>query len=858
MKFNHIIKTTGFSRITFELNYRILENDFLTNAITELFNILYANTDSSRKFFIVIKLELESGTYKTLGKGRVIDGSQLSLYTEYILGLISMRGNDYTDSKVNKLIFNYFIIEKDREQYYSKNWSGLNGNDNKYVLFELDKINHYLPNNRDYLTWGKVALNTPELVIVYGSKGENYSIYPDRVEVYKNGQLMFSFVDSDFREGIWTRKMNESTFYLKDGEVVLTVTDKKTKYLKPLDVKKQKAIKIATFDIETLLKDGEMVPFLYSMYDGKDRFSWFTSSPQPLFDQLLRRKYTGYHVYAHNLSSFDAVFILKYIASLKNNYKVNIIKRDSNIIAIKIVNRKKNISITIKDSYLLLPASLNSLSTSFKCKDPKKVMPILSSTNNPSGKFYIQADLSSFTKEVVNYTDFKLWKSAIKDYCEVDCISLYQVLANFKDLVYENWQVNIEDYPTTPSLAFAIFRSHYLEDNTIPLTHDDVFKFIKTSFTGGSTEMYKPQGENIYVYDVNALYPSEMKKNEFPVGQIKQFHGDISIINPKYWIADVIAETKSDLHAPYLQIHHETDAGIRTVSPNGSFRMRIHSPEYYNALKDYNFSVNYGYFFDSKPLFSEYVDQMYNLRMQYPKGDPLNLIAKLLMNSLFGRFAMKPSYEAQMFCSFDELKSLLQNNKFELLDFIDLDEDGYFTTYLDTESQEDSLNVSIGIASAISAYGRVFMSQFKNNPDINNLYGDTDSLHTDKPLPDYLVGNELGKFKLEHVFKEVVYLAPKVYAGITTDGEYICKIKGYKDAANIPFEDMKTLLNKDSNLYLSQEKWYRNFDLSNILVKKEVYNLMATQNKRTLVYFDNCAVSTSPLKLEIKDNSKDS
>ena len=32
---------------------------------------------------------------------------------------------------------------------------------------------------------------------------------------------------------------------------------------------------------------------------------------------------------------------------------------------------------------------------------------------------------------------------------------------------------------------------------------------------------------------------------------------------------------------------------------------------------------------------------MYNLRLLYLKGDPMNLIAKLLMNSLYGKFAMK-------------------------------------------------------------------------------------------------------------------------------------------------------------------------------------------------------------------------
>ena len=32
---------------------------------------------------------------------------------------------------------------------------------------------------------------------------------------------------------------------------------------------------------------------------------------------------------------------------------------------------------------------------------------------------------------------------------------------------------------------------------------------------------------------------------------------------------------------------------------------------------------------------------MYELRLHYTKGHPMNLIAKLLMNSLYGKFGMK-------------------------------------------------------------------------------------------------------------------------------------------------------------------------------------------------------------------------
>ena len=52
-------------------------------------------------------------------------------------------------------------------------------------------------------------------------------------------------------------------------------------------------------------------------------------------------------------------------------------------------------------------------------------------------------------------------------------------------------------------------------------------------------------------------------------------------------------------------------------------------------------------------------------------------------------------------------------------------------------------------------------------------YSDTDSVDLDKPLPDKYVGEDLGQFKLEHIFDEGVFLSPKVYGGKTPDYEYV-------------------------------------------------------------------------------------
>jgi hypothetical protein len=109
-----------------------------------------------------------------------------------------------------------------------------------------------------------------------------------------------------------------------------------------------------------------------------------------------------------------------------------------------------------------------------------------------------------------------------------------------------------------------------------------------------------------------------------------------------------------------------------------------------------------------------------------------------------------------------------------------------------------------------------------------------------------MVSNKLGALKLEYIFKEVVFLGPKIYAGITSDNNYICKIKGFKNSKDISFDQMKSLLNENASLNLNHTKWFRSIENSNISMINSPYNLSPTQNKRKLIYKDGIAVDTHP------------
>jgi hypothetical protein len=151
-------------------------------------------------------------------------------------------------------------------------------------------------------------------------------------------------------------------------------------------------------------------------------------------------------------------------------------------------------------------------------------------------------------------------------------------------------------------------------------------------------------------------------------------------------------------------------------------------------------------------------------------------------------------------------------NKFidQIEDKIDLDEYVLvFYNKINSSNEENTSthNVSIGIAAAITAYSRIHMSMFKNNPKINLYYTDTDSIYTDSEIDSIFIDDKiLGKLKLEHTCEKAIFLGPKLYCLITIDGKVIHKVKGLNHNIDLTINDFEQLLCKDSFLQKPQTK----------------------------------------------------
>jgi hypothetical protein len=673
----------------------------------------------------------------------------------------------------------------------------------------------------------------------------------------------------------------------------------KTKEYNPKFISKSKLDKaftdnIYTADIETLTKiddKGRRYFEAYSVayYDGNNAKSYYVSDynnweemMNKFFNDLFSLNLKNTDIYFHNLSGFDINFLLKPLLNIEG-VKSEIMLREDKFIQIKITYGKG--SFNLKDSLLLLPGSLMNLSKSFKIETPKEIFPRKLFENETFSADFISKNVPDYNKyfnhSEVSLDDYKKYSESFKGkvwslktetlkYVDIDCISLHQILIKFGNIIYNRWGIDIKHTPTLPALCLKIYRAKYMPKNTIPIITGIPYRDIKQSYTGGSTDMYIPYGENIFCYDINSLYPTAMKNYKYPTGKYYAFNNldNLSWVKLEQLLGRKLfgfVEAEIDcpkvvLH-PILQIRREISPNSpRTFSPAGTFRGWFHTEEILEAMKlGYKINIISGYLFEEAEIFNDYIDDLYRIKVDADKNKDAiwRLISKNLMNSLYGRFGMDQYLINNVIIDKDDLQieTLLTNADIE--DVIELDDKlliQYLPEGFDSYSYQENLelDISIVIASSVTAYSRIIMSQFKNLNNNKMYYTDTDSAVMEKPLSDSLVGKHLGQMVLEKEYKEFVALAPKVYGGILNNGKIITKVKGFKNT--VTFDNFKSLLEEKKSLELNQSKWFRFIDKGSISIKSQIYTLIPTANKRNLIYKNNKLVSTEAFVLNNKSD----
>ena len=687
--------------------------------------------------------------------------------------------------------------------------------------------------------------------------------------------------------------MHDNTFIrafinIDNNEVYLTVQydfdfnlinlefEKDVKFITISDTDLIKNDKILTFDIETYLDNNNSIPYACGYYDGKKSQIYyltdFSDSDSMLYACItdMITKYHNYTVYCHNFAKFDGILIHQL---LHKYFDVsNIISKELDIISLTIKSKcviKRNIKhkLTFKDSYAILPSSLDKLGASFKVDVIKSYFPYefpnklnLNYIGDlPDIKYYN----SNMTLEIYNEIKINILARSSKnwsmkdetiEYLNKDIISLYQIVIKQVNIIFKNYRVNLLNVNTISGLSVKIYRSNFLLDGyKIPILKGDIEKNIRSAFYGGRTEVIKPIVNDVFCYDCNGLYPTAMLK-PLPVGKpIYSLNKDLFKIFG--FIRATVIVPPMDI--PVLPCRININGELKLVFPIGTWTAWFFSEELkLGAQYGCSIQIHESYIFERGYCFNDYVNTMASIK-ENSEG-AMREIHKLLGNSLFGRMGMNISEDIIKIVSSQEAENIyLTNNvidNFKLNDNkeyiryhkkpnIDLCEQSgkNYEDLLLSVDDDNLVNSSIPIAAATASWARIIMYPYLKH----SAYTDTDSVFLPEPLDDPLVGKGLGKFKDEYgLIKHAIFPSPKLYYLELASGKIISKKKGF--SGSITKLDYIELYNGNA-ISVIDKRWNRNLQLSSINIIDHKMNIKPKFSKRNQLFSLGKWVKTSPL-----------
>lgn len=640
--------------------------------------------------------------------------------------------------------------------------------------------------------------------------------------------------------------------------------------------------KIVTADFEALIlpETGENYLYMASWYNGTKINTFDISQFGFNRDKLLNYFWTdlisenfGRTCYFHNWGGYDVILSLHSLLNLPKDYTYNPVFNNGEMMSITIMEGNNTV-LTIKDSIRLLPSSLARLAKDWHVETQKDHFPHYFWDGS------IQATLK-YVGVLPPYETFEPKRTSIIDYQELmeqfknrewnflkvsrqyiigDVKALYQILIAFFEAIVSKFPINPLSVLSAPSTAFKIWRTVQLpilnkEFKVYDLSRS-LDSTLREAYCGGIVDVYRPHlvGQKGYYYDVNSLYPTAMCQ-PMPVGI-----PTLVDLNPNtFKSTDFFGFVKAWVEAPkneYIGLLPVKWQG-KLVCPGGTFEGFFFSEELKFALNNgYTLhSISKAYKFErGNNTFLEIIKQLNEMKIQAQlQGLPtLRNLSKLLMNSMYGRFGMHTDTIKHAFLEDKQIVDLAKNFIIKnQIDFGDLSLVVYTLSKgsINLSSNQlnptikqfiDSLpgNTNVAIASAVTAYSRMIINQYKLKAlglGLDIFYSDTDSLVLNGPLPEDLVDStSLGKLKLEHTFKEGIFVMPKVYYLELEDGTTVTKTKGLP--GKLTKEQYLELLSGNT-LNLTINKWNRSMRDSKVQIQRGVsYSIKFSFNKRLQVF----------------------
>lgn len=280
--------------------------------------------------------------------------------------------------------------------------------------------------------------------------------------------------------------------------------------------------------------------------------------------------------------------------------------------------------------------------------------------------------------------------------------------------------------------------------------------FIREAYRGGFTYADprfagREVGEGS-VYDVNSLYPSVMRDEQMPYGWPVWFDGKPPDMRGfPLWVAQVTCSFRvRDGHIPCIQLkgNFRFDQTEYLTRSDGEVTFTVTNVDWELIQRQYhvyNLRWHGGYAFKSCAFrFKPYIDHWISIKeeatVEGNKG--LRQIAKLMLNSLYGKFATRTKVRSR--------RPVLVH---DVLRYVDIDPKDRRPVYL-----------PVGVFTTSYARSRTVTAAQLNRDRF--LYADTDSVHLlgfEPPEGIEVDDVRLGAWKHESDFTRAKYLRAKCY-----------------------------------------------------------------------------------------------
>lgn len=321
---------------------------------------------------------------------------------------------------------------------------------------------------------------------------------------------------------------------------------------------------------------------------------------------------------------------------------------------------------------------------------------------------------------------------------------------------------------TLAGQAFMAYRHKYMTAPIMIHDRERVAELEREGYFGGRVECFrygKVKGP-MYLLDVNSLYPSVMAAEQYPHVLIKDTRGGTvgdlrTAMKTHGVIATVTIQTTEPIYPQY--------DGLRLNFPTGTFNTTLTTPSIKIALSRGDvIAVHHTAEYLMTTLFKAYVTDLYRARLAFraENNDAFDLVTKLLLNSLYGKFG-------QRLGKWEETEHIVPPDVLEWTER-DITTDiiynyrvrmGVVQREMDRGEAYDSFPA---IAAHVTDYGRLELWRLITLAGRDNVYyGDTDSLVVNatgyKALRPEIDAKRLGALKLEGKFKTGEFWAPKHY-----------------------------------------------------------------------------------------------